>query len=157
MRSFVLILLLLLASAPLPAAEPAAAEWLADCRAYIAALDGAEASDLDITYCTGQTVGLLAGLGTGARIGAVSMASALTVLAGLDEDEVLTVFRNMEQSRLLGYCLPEDVPLAEVITAVAGHLSGSEARAELPVTAAFFEALQAGWPCAQDPPPPASE
>jgi hypothetical protein len=137
----------------IPAAEPAAAEWLADCRAYLAALDGAEASDLDITYCTGQTVGILAGLGTGARIGAVSMASTLTVLAGLDEEEVLAVFRDMEQSRLLGYCLPDDVPLAEVISAVAGHLSTVEGRAELPVTAAFFEALQAGWPCVQDPPP----
>jgi len=130
--------------------EPTAGEWLADCRPYLAVLEGADGSDLDIMYCTGLTVGILAGLGTGARIGAVSMASALTVLAGLDEDEVLGVFRSLSRDDLLGFCLPADRPVSEILTTVAAHLEAGPERASLPVTAVFFEALQANYPCAAD-------
>ena len=136
-RPCVPLVALLLACVVAAAAEPTAGEWLADCQAYLAAIDGEDASDLDITYCTGQTIGIMAGLGTGARIGAVSMASSLTVLAGLDQDEVLAVFRSMQQSDLLQICAPPEVPTAELIETVAGHLAASPDRAALPVTAAF--------------------
>jgi hypothetical protein len=122
-RPCVPLVALLLACVVAAAAEPTAGEWLADCQAYLAAIDGEDASDLDITYCTGQTIGIMAGLGTGARIGAVSMASSLTVLAGLDQDEVLAVFRSMQQSDLLQICAPPEVPTAELIETVAGHLA----------------------------------
>ena len=89
--------------------EPSAGEWLADCQAYLAVLAGQDGSDLDITYCTGLTRGILAGLGTGAGIGAVSMASALTVIAGLPEEEIRKVIAQMDRSDLLGICAPADV------------------------------------------------
>ena len=146
-RPCVPLVVLLLACVAATATEPTAGEWLADCQAYLAALEGEDASDLEITYCTGQTIGIMAGLGTGARIGAVSMASSLTVLAGLDQDEVLAVFRGMEPSDLLHICMPPDVPTAELIETVAGHLAASPGRNALPVTAAFFEALQPRYPC----------
>lgn len=132
---------------PAPAAEPRAGEWLADCRAYLAVLAGEDGSDLDITYCTGLTRGVLAGLGTGAGIGAVSMASALTVLAGLPESEVRKVIEGMDRNQLLGICAPGDLPIADVVQTVAGYLDKRPQALTLPVTAAFFEALQARHPC----------
>jgi hypothetical protein len=131
--------------------EPTGGEWLADCGAYLAVLEGAEGSDLDITYCTGLTMGILAGIATGARIGAVSMASALTVLAGLDQDKVLEAFRGLDkEGRLIRYCLPADQPLSEIVTAVAADLQAAPAQQDLPVTAAFFQTLQARYPCATE-------
>ncbi|MEJ2515824.1 MAG: Rap1a/Tai family immunity protein [Gammaproteobacteria bacterium] len=138
---------LLLAASPAVAQEPSAAEWFDDCRVYLAVLAGQEGSDLDITYCTGLTRGILAGLGTGAGIGAVSMASALTVMGNLPEDEVRRLIDSMNRMDLLGICMPEGLPLADVVATVAAHLEASPHARELPVTAAFFEALQTRYPC----------
>jgi hypothetical protein len=138
-------------SSPAWAHEPSGGEWLADCGAYLAVLEGAEGSDLDITYCTGLTVGILAGIATGARLGAVSMASALTVLAGLDQDKVLEAFKGLDaEGRLIRYCLPPDRPISEIVTAVAAHLQATPAQKDLPVTAAFFQSLHARYPCGAD-------
>jgi hypothetical protein len=128
--------------------EPTAGEWLADCKPYLEVLEGADGSDLDIMYCTGLTVGIVAGLGTGAQIGAVSMASTLTVLAGLDQARVLGVIQSLSRADLLSVCMPADRPISEILTVVAAHLDAHPERASLPVTAVFFEALQATYPCA---------
>lgn len=140
---------------PADAREPTAGEWLVDCTPYLAVLEGSDGSDLDIMYCTGLTMGILAGLNTGARIGAISMASALTVLAGLDQEKVLAAFNSLESEDLLGFCLPADRPVSEILVVVAAHLRANPERASLPVTAVFFEALQAQYPCAD--PEPAGE
>ena len=142
-------------AAPADAREPTAGEWLADCTPYLAVLEGSDGSDLDIMYCTGLTMGVLAGLNTGARIGAISMASALTVLAGLDQEKVLAAFNSLESEDLLGFCRPADGPVSEILVVVAEHLRANPDRASLPVTAVFFEALQARYPCAD--PEPAGE
>lgn len=147
LRLPLLLSLLAWLAGPAGASEPRAGEWLADCRAYLAVLAGEDGSDLDITYCTGLTRGILAGMGTGAGIGAVSMASALTVLADLPESEVRKVIEGMDRHHLLGICAPADLPVADVVQAVAAHLGDHAGSLELPVTAAFFEALQARYPC----------
>lgn len=147
-----LLAVLLAWASPADAREPTAGEWLADCTPYLAVLEGSDGSDLDIMYCTGLTMGILAGLNTGARIGAISMASALTVLAGLDQEKVLAAFNSLESEDLLGFCLPADRLVSEVLVVVAAHLRAKPERASLPVTAVFFEALQAQYACA-DPEP----
>jgi hypothetical protein len=139
------------------AREPTAGEWLADCTPYLAVLEGSDGSDLDIMYCTGLTMGILAGLNTGARIGAISMASALTVLAGLDQGKVLAAFNSLESEDLLGFCLPADRPVSEILLVVAAHLRSNPGHASLPVTAVFFEALQAQYPCAGPEPAPGGD
>lgn len=150
-----LLAVLLAWAGPADAREPTAGEWLADCTPYLAVLEGSDGSDLDIMYCTGLTMGILAGLNTGARIGAISMASALTVLAGLDQEKVLAAFNSLESEDLLGFCLPADRPVSEILVVVAAHLRANPERASLPVTAVFFEALQAQYACAD--PEPAGE
>lgn len=139
-------------AAPAVARGPTAGEWLSDCSPYLAFLEGADGDDLDITYCTGLTLGILSGLDTGAQIGAVSMASALTIMAELEEQEVLGVFRQLGTEGLLRYCLRPDVPISEIVTGVAAHLRATPDQAGLPATAVFFEALQAAYPCAKESP-----
>ena len=152
-----LLAVLLAWAVPAGAREPTAGEWLADCTPYLAVLEGSDGSDLDIMYCTGLTMGILAGLNTGARIGAISMASALTVLAGLDQEKVLAAFNSLESEDLLGFCLPADPPVSEILVAVAAHLRANPGHASLPVTAVFFEALRAQYPCTDPEPAPEGE
>ena len=151
-RARLAVLLAALFALPGPggAHEPTAGEWRADCKAYLEVLEGADGSDLDIMYCTGLTVGIVAGLRTGAQIGAVSMASTLTVLAGLDQARVLGVIQGLSREDLLNVCMPADRPISEILTVVAAHLQVHPERASLPVTAVFFEALQAQYPCVAD-------
>lgn len=156
----ILLIAFLVLVSPLSAAradEPLAKDWQADCRPYLAVLAGREGSDLDITYCTGLTRGILAGLGTGAGIGAVSMASALTVIAGLPEDDVRKIIDSMDRRDLLGICAPGDLAVADVVQTVSEYLDTNPDSGELPVTAAFFEALQTRYPCMAAPSPPADE
>lgn len=127
--------------------EPTAGEWRADCKPYLEVLEGADGSDLDIMYCTGLTVGIVAGLGTGAQIGAVSMASKLTLLAGLDQARVLGVIQSLSREDLLSFCMPADRPISEILMVVTAYLDARPERTSLPVTAVFFEALQAKYPC----------
>jgi hypothetical protein len=138
---------------PAVAQEATAGAWLADCAAYLGVLEGGDGSDLDIAYCSGLTLGILTGFETGAQLGAISMASTLTVLAALDEEEVLKLLRSLGSERLLRYCRPAGQPISAVILTVAGYVRASPERVQMPVGAAFFEALQAAHPCTEDPPP----
>lgn len=135
-------------SAPTPAAIATAADWQADCAAYIAILSGTgSGDDLDITYCLGQTLGIVAGFETGSRIGALSMASLLTVLLGLDGEKVFELFGETTDEELLGYCEQEETSGSRYIMILADYLERFPDKGELPVTAVFFEALQEAFPC----------
>ena len=126
-----------------------ASDWRDDCRAYVDILAGeAGGDDLDVTYCIGQSQGIVEGLRTGSRIGAVGMASSLTVTLGLDRDEVFAVFQSLSADRLLGICRPDDAGNSAVIRSVWDYLEAHPDKAALPVTALFFEALQDAYPCA---------
>ncbi len=122
--------------------------WRTDCTGYLEILEGnGQADDLDITYCVGITLGVLEGLETGSRIGAVSMASALTVLLGLDGQRVFQLFETMGREDLLAYCPPDAATTGDHIVAIAGYIDANPAKKPLPVTAVFFEAMQSLWPC----------
>ena len=128
--------------------------WRTDCEGYLQVLGGSDGvDDLDITYCVGVTLGVLEGLETGSRIGAVSMASALTVLLGLDGQRVFQLFESMSREDLLAYCPPDTANTGDHIQAVAGFIDANPDKKPLPVTAVFFEAMQAVWPCEADAPP----
>lgn len=130
------------------AAPATAGEWYADCEAYIAVLSGTgDADDLELTYCMGQTIGIVSGLETGTRIGAVSMASLLTVLLGLDGNRVLELLSDTSDEELLRYCVPDELGSSQTITVVADFLGQNPQKTDLPVTAVFFEALQDAYPC----------
>jgi hypothetical protein len=156
-----LLLVGLLLASRVAAQPPTAGEWLADCSAYLAVLEGREGDDLDIAHCTGLTRGILAGLDTGARLGAVSMGSTLTVLAGLNPDRVLAVLREQDQARLLRYCLPQDLRMADILPVVADFVRAAPAHASRPAPAAVYEALLGAFPCpdtdAAGPPLPSGE
>lgn len=125
-----------------------AADWYADCAAYIGILQGtSDGDDLEVTYCMGQTLGIVAGLETGSRIGALSMASILSGLLGLDPEKVFEVFSTVEDESLLGYCVPENATGSFYITAVSDYLAANPGKSSLPATAVFFEALQEQHPC----------
>ena len=127
-----------------------AGDWRQDCDAFISALSGGEpGDDLDITYCVGQTEGIVAGLSTGSRIGAVGMASKLTLAYGLDRQQVYELFEKTSSQDLLGICLPDDLRTGAQVLAVAEFLEANPDTLELPVTAVFFQALQARFPCAE--------
>jgi len=126
-----------------------AAGWQADCAAYIAILSGTGGGDdLDITYCLGQTLGIVAGFETGSRIGALSMASLMTVLLNLDADSVFELFEKTDTEALLGYCATEEPSGSRYIMIVADYLDRHPDKGDLPVTAVFFDALQEAFPCA---------
>lgn len=125
-----------------------AADWQADCAAYIGVLTGTgDGDDLEITYCMGQTLGIVGGLETGSRIGALSMASMLAILLGLDRDKVFQIFNEVTTEELLGYCTPPEHSGSQYIRVVADYLSRHPGKGELPVTMVFFEALQEAYPC----------
>jgi hypothetical protein len=152
-RFFIIISCLVLAMEASAEQPPrSAGEWRQDCRALVEALRGGEpGDDLDITYCVGQTEGIVAGLATGSRIGAVGMASRLTLAYGLDRAQVFEMFEKTSAEDLLGICLPADLRTGAQVLVVADFLDANPASAELPVTAVFFEALQARFPCAAEP------
>ena len=125
-----------------------ASDWYADCEVYIGVLTGTgDGDDLDLTYCIGQTLGIVAGLETGARIGALSMASLITVLLNLDGQRVFQVFEEASDEELLGYCAPDELSGSRTVTVVADFLGRHPDKGSLPVTAVFFEALQEAYPC----------
>ncbi len=127
-----------------------AGDWRQDCDAFISALSGGEpGDDLDITYCVGQTEGIVAGLSTGSRIGAVGMALKAALAYGLDRQRVYELFEKAGSQDLLGICLPDDLRTGAQVLAVAEFLEANPDTRELPVTAVFFQALQARFPCAE--------
>ncbi len=124
-------------------------DWLQDCDAFISALKGGEpGDDLDITYCVGQTEGIIAGLATGSRIGAVGMASKLTLAYGLDRGQVFEIFEKTSSEDLLGICISDEERTGALVLVVAEFLEENPDAVALPVTAAFFQSLQARFPCA---------
>jgi len=130
-------------------AESTAAGWYSDCRAYIGILRGtSDGDDLEVTYCMGQTLGIVEGLETGSRIGALSMASLMALLLGLNSEEVFNVFKDASSEDLLGYCAPEKQTGSAYILVVADYLDRNPASMEVSSTAAFFEALREAYPCA---------
>lgn len=132
------------------AAATTAGEWQADCRAYIGVLSGTgDGDDLEITYCMGLTLGIVGGLETGSRIGALSMASLLALLLSLDRDSVFRIFNEVSKEDLLGYCLPADQSGSRTISVVSDYLARHPDKAGLPATAVFFDALQEAYPCDQ--------
>jgi hypothetical protein len=134
------------------AAPVTAEDWRADCSAYIGVLTGTgDGDDLEITYCMGQTLGIVGGLETGSRIGALSMASILAILLGLDRDKVFQVFNEVSNEELLGYCTPEEHTGSQYIRVVADYLARHPEKGELPETMVFFEALQEAYPCEASP------
>ena len=129
-----------------------AGDWYADCAAYIGILQGTgDGDDLEVTYCMGQTQGIVAGLETGSRIGALSMGSLLAALLGLDPQKVFEVFSTIEEEDLLGYCVPENTTGSFYITVVSDFLARNPDKASMPATAVFFEALQEAHPCEEEP------
>ncbi|MGB5211068.1 MAG: Rap1a/Tai family immunity protein [Gammaproteobacteria bacterium] len=145
----VIVLAIFMWPADSRAALATAAGWQADCAAYIAILSGTgDGDDLDITYCLGQTLGIVAGFETGSRIGALSMASLLTVLLDLDAESVFELFGKTDTEELLGYCITEEPSGSRYITILSDYLNRHPDKSELPVTAVFFEALQETFPCA---------
>jgi len=130
-------------------AQTTAAGWYSDCRAYIGILRGtSDGDDLEVTYCMGQTLGIVEGLETGSRIGALSMASLMALLLGLDSEEVFNVFKDASSEDLLGYCAPEKQTGSAYILVVADYLDRNPDSMEVSATAAFFEALREAYPCA---------
>jgi hypothetical protein len=150
--TFASVVTLLFVSQPVQSASTTAAEWYSDCAAYIGVLTGTgDGDDLEITYCMGQTLGIVSGLETGSRIGALSMASLLALLLNLDRDSVFQIFNEVSPEELLGFCKPTNATGSQLISIVADYLRRHPDKAELPATAVFFEALQEAYPCASDP------
>jgi len=146
-----LLLAISLWPAPGKAEIATAAGWQADCAAYIAILSGTGGGDdLDITYCLGQTLGIVAGFETGSRIGALSMASLMTVLLNLDEDKVFELFEKTDTEALMGYCVTEEPSGSRYIMILSDYLNRHPDKSALPVTAVFFEALLEAFPCANE-------
>lgn len=154
--AFLVLLQTVVAAPAAHAEETTAAGWYADCRAYVGILRGtSDGDDLEVTYCMGQTLGIVEGLRTGSRIGALSMASLMSVLLGLNSEEVFNVFKDASTEDLLGYCVPEDQPGSAYILTVADYLDRNPDSLQVSATAAFFEALREAYPCAPAPPPSA--
>lgn len=144
-----IIVFLGLSSGPAPvAAQETAAEWKEGCNAYVKLLrDDGEADDVEVTWCVAKSLGLSQGLATGSRIGAISMASALVVSYDLDQQEVFTMFNERNAASLLQVCIPRGTGAREKIEAVYDYLEARPEQLEQPMAAAFFEGLQARWPC----------
>lgn len=128
--------------------SPPASEWRSYCQTYLKALEGdAAASDLDITYCLGVTKGLLNGLRVGSQIGALSFASRVAVEYKLDPDAVFRLFQTQDPSRLLGICSSASNTAPDYVRAVLAHLEKNPDSLRRPIAEAFYEGLQAAYPC----------
>ena len=124
------------------------ADWREDCSAYVKMLrDEGEADDLQITWCVAKSLGISQGLEAGSKIGAISMSSALVVSYELDQREVFAMFSNRNAASLLQICMPRDTGARQKIEAVYDHLEANPEKLEQPAALAFFEGLQARWPC----------
>lgn len=125
-----------------------AADWRDDCSAYVEMLRGTgEADDLQITWCVAKSVGISQGLEAGSRIGAISMASTLVVAYELDQAAVFQMFSERNAASLLQICMPKDTGARAKIEAVYDYLEARPERLDQPAALAFFEGLQAKWPC----------
>jgi len=131
-------------------AAETAADWKDDCSAYVKMLrDEGVADDLQITWCVAKSLGISQGLEAGSQIGAISMSSALVVSFGLGKAEVFEMFSERNAASLLQICMPMDTSAREKIEAVYVYLEARPERLEQPAALAFFEGLQARWPCSE--------
>ena len=129
-------------------ADDTAADWMEDCSAYVMMLrDEGEADDLQITWCVAKSLGISQGLEAGSKIGAISMSSALVVQYDLDSAEVFEMFSVRNAASLLQVCMPLDTGARAKIEAAYEYLEANPERLEQPAALAFFEGLQARWPC----------
>lgn len=134
---------------------PSAAEWRRHCDEYLGELGGKpKADDLAITYCIALTSGVLAGLNFGSQLGAVGMASRLTVAYNLDEKQVFESFRKTTPEALMQICPPAGLALHDYVLLVQGYLKDHSDAAQRAVAVVFFEALQAAYPCGAPPAKP---
>ena len=155
--SALLCLVALLASAA-AAAEPkppSAAEWRRHCDEYLGELGGRpKVDDLAVTYCVALTSGVLAGLSFGTQLGAVGMASRLTVAYGLDSKEVFEAFKKTTPETLMQVCPPPGLALHDYVFLLHGYLKDHADAAPRPLPTVLFEALQAAYPCGAPPAKP---
>lgn len=149
LAAIVAALLLLLLQAPSHAGETAA-DWIEDCSAYVKMLrDEGEADDLQITWCVAKSLGISQGLEAGSKIGAISMSSALVVAYELDSAAVFEMFSIRNAASLLQVCMPLDTGARAKIEAAYEYIEANPQRLEQPAALAFFEGLQARWPCSE--------
>jgi len=145
----IIIATLFLGSWWMPAgADETARDWKNGCNAYVEMLrnDG-DADDVQITSCVAKSMGISQGLATGSKIGAISMSSALVVTFELDQQQVFKMFSERNAASLLQVCMPRDTGAREKIEAVYDYLEARPEKLDQPMAAAFFEGLQARWPC----------
>ncbi|WP_119678094.1 Rap1a/Tai family immunity protein [Indioceanicola profundi] len=123
--------------------------WYENCSVFIDVMRGTgEGSDAEISYCVGQTEGIVSALRTGSQIGALAFAGLLTVEAGMNEQAVFALFKQTEPDKLIGICMPEDIQTSTQIETVHSYIEAHPDKQALPVTALFFEALQQRYACA---------
>jgi len=144
--------------APAAAQAGTAQAWEEGCAVFLQVMRGqADGSDAELSYCVGQTEGIVEAMKTGSQIGAVAFGGLLAVEAGMNKQAVFELFKRTDPNRLLGICRPTDSPTSAVIEAVHTHLERNPAKRALPVTAVFYDALQEKFPCPKPETPAASE
>jgi Rap1a immunity proteins len=127
---------------------PTAGEWQRNCDAYVRAVQGEEGtSDLDVTWCLGMTSGMLNGLRLGSQLGALNMASRMTVTYGLQSRDVFEVFQQQTPESLLQVCVPKGIKMREYIETVHKYIGKTADVTERPLNEVFFEALQERFVC----------
>ena len=147
--------LLATASAAADPKPPTAAEWRRHCDEYLGELGGqAKPDDLAVTYCIALTSGVLAGLKFGSQLGAVGMASRLTVAYGLDSKEVFESFKKTTPETLMQVCPPAGLEMHDYVLLVHGYLKDHNDAGPRPLATVFFEAMQAAYPCGAPPAKP---
>jgi hypothetical protein len=129
-------------------ALPTAGEWQRNCDAYVRALEGTEAtSDLEVTWCIGVTTGMLSGLRIGSQLGALNMASRMTVTYELQSRDVFEMFQQQTPESLLQVCVPKSIRLRDYIETVHRYVAGTAGAPERLLNEVFYEALQARYAC----------
>jgi hypothetical protein len=150
-----LVALLVSAAAAAEPTPPSAAEWRRHCDEFLGELGGKpKVDDLAVTYCVALTAGVLAGLKFGSQLGAVGMASRLTVAYGLDSKEVFDLFKKTTPESLMQVCPPTGLALYDYVLLVHGYLKSHADAGPRPLATVFFEALQATYPCGPAPAKP---
>jgi hypothetical protein len=127
---------------------PTAGEWQKNCDAYVRALQGAEAtSDLDVAWCLAMTSGMLNGLRLGSQLGALNMASRMTVTYGLQSRDVFEAFQQQTPESLLQVCVPKGMRMRDYIDTVHRYIGKTADVATRQLNEVFFEALQERYKC----------
>jgi hypothetical protein len=127
---------------------PSAQTWFENCTVYMNVMAGKEqGSDAELSYCLGQTEGIITGLQTGVQIGAIAFAGVLTVEAGMNEKAVFELFQRTTAENLLKFCLPADMPTGPKVEAIYRHFQRNPQKNDLPATALVYDSLQEAFPC----------